>query len=338
MSLTLFNRVFCTCVVILLCLVIQGRGDVLSSATAASTRSLTKRLPWLSDGFKEGLASALATSVVKAVLQPLDTIKTVQQGKSLGPLRATASIIQTRGIGGLWSGLGVTVIGSAPSAAVYFGSYSSIKKRLVRVFPSRFKLLAFALSASVANTLASVFRVPYEVIKQRMQIGMFDTAWAAIIDCWKNEGVSGLFGHGKLTSQIARDVPYAVATLVTYEILQASAKTYLASLEGKMHESGVRSSPHNRDKFANALCGSIAGGFGSFVTNPMDVIKTRMMTTKKYVSVMAAAARIYREEGAGAFMIGVSSRLMHKVPANGLFFFCYEWFRILLDIEAIKVK
>lgn len=56
----------------------------------------------------------------------------------------------------------------------------------------------------------SVFRVPYEVIKQRMQCGMFDSTWAAIADCWRNEGITGLFGGGKLTSQIARDVPYAV--------------------------------------------------------------------------------------------------------------------------------
>lgn len=310
------------------------------SASRASPPSITaadgaskRRLPWLSDGAKEGLASALATSVVKAILQPLDTIKTVQQGKSLGPILAANEIIRLRGLSGLWSGLGVTIIGSAPSSAVYFGSYSSIKRRLVKLLPPEMKLVAFAVSACVGNTLASAFRVPYEVIKQRMQMGMFATSWEAIVDCWRNEGVVGLFGKGKLTSQIIRDVPYAVATLVTYEVLQSSARKILAHLEREGLNGVGLESAQSRQRMANALCGSIAGGFGSYVTNPMDVIKTRMMTSKAYSGVLSAARKIYSEEGASAFMIGVSSRLTHKVPANALFFLCYEWFRGALDVS-----
>ena len=297
--------------------------------------SRRRRLPWLSDGLKEGLSSALATSVVKAVLQPLDTIKTVQQGipgKHLGPLDAASQVLRTRGITGFWSGLGVTIFGSAPSAAVYFGSYASIKKRLLRVMPADLKLLTYALSACVGNTFASFFRVPYEVIKQRMQMGQFDSAWTAIVDCWTNEGVVGLFGQGKLVSQIVRDVPYAVATLVTYELLQSSARQYLSSLQMNNEPPTV---VQQREKLVNAACGSAAGGFGSFVTNPMDVIKTRMMTSRRYPDVPTAACRILKEEGPGAFMIGVSSRLLHKVPANGLFFLCYEWFRKALDIQRL---
>jgi hypothetical protein len=52
----------------------------LVSSTVISALRLKRhrRLSWISDGAKEGLASALATTVAKAVLQPLDTIKTVQ--------------------------------------------------------------------------------------------------------------------------------------------------------------------------------------------------------------------------------------------------------------------
>ena len=314
-------------------LVVLALFGMAATESIGSTPTPRRRLAWVSDGAKEGFASALATSVVKAVLQPLDTIKTVQQGvpgNHLGPLSAAAKVLRSRGVFGLWSGLGVTIVGSAPSAAVYFGSYASIKKRLLRVMPPDMKLLAYALSACIGNTFASVFRVPYEVIKQRMQMGQFTTAWAAIADCWTNEGVTGLFGGGKLASQIARDVPYAVATLVTYELLQSSARHYLSSLERDGKTSALIK---RREKAANAACGSVAGGFGSFVTNPMDVIKTRMMTSKRYADVPTAAYRILHEEGPGAFMIGVSSRLLHKVPANGLFFFCYEWFRVILDIQ-----
>ena len=32
-------------------------------------------LPWMSDGVKSGLASGMATALVKTILQPFDTIK-----------------------------------------------------------------------------------------------------------------------------------------------------------------------------------------------------------------------------------------------------------------------
>ena len=35
-----------------------------------------------------------------------------------------------RGVAGLWSGVGITVLGSSPSIATYFGVYSSMKKIL----------------------------------------------------------------------------------------------------------------------------------------------------------------------------------------------------------------
>lgn len=123
-------------------------------------------LPWISDGVKSGIASGLAAAIAKIVLQPFDTIKTVQQAEKSGlnPLNAGLYIIKNRGIGGLWSGMGITVIGSSPSVAVYFGIYSSMKKILLEKFPLHLHLLGVAIAASIGNTIASVLRVPYEVI------------------------------------------------------------------------------------------------------------------------------------------------------------------------------
>jgi len=78
------------------------------------------------DGIKNALASALATGIVKTLLQPFDTVKTVQQMQrqacngivSASCIEAGCGAIQTRkmiirqsGIGGLWSGIGITVFG-----------------------------------------------------------------------------------------------------------------------------------------------------------------------------------------------------------------------------------
>lgn len=113
-------------------------------------------------GAKSGLASAMASAVVKITLQPFDTIKTIQQmdTKNLGFMRTTAAFVKERGVRALWSGTGLAVVGSAPAVAAYFGIYNAAKVRLVGVLP---KPVAVALSATVANTAASFLRAPYEV-------------------------------------------------------------------------------------------------------------------------------------------------------------------------------
>ena len=121
-------------------------------------------LRYLSPGLKNGIASGLAAAVVKGILQPFDTIKTVQQTEKMfyGPLATTISIVKKRGVMGLWSGLGITMFGSSPSVAVYFGIYSTAKSHLTRVLPPNLSLLAVAISAALGNTIACVVRVPYE--------------------------------------------------------------------------------------------------------------------------------------------------------------------------------
>ena len=79
------------------------------------------------------------------------------------------------------------------------------------------------------------------------------------------------------------------------------------------------------------------------MTNPMDVIKTRLMTatttsgdltgvTPRELTVSGVCASIVQEEGMGAFMKGVVPRLLHKMPANSIFFLSYEAFRKLLNV------
>jgi len=277
---------------------------------------------------RNGMASGMAAAVVKTILQPFDTVKTVQQAQRLriGPINAMKDVIRTRGVTGLWSGLGVTVIGSAPSVAVYFGMYSSCKEYFAPKFGDKYKLAAVALSACIGNTIASILRVPYEVIKQRMQYGLHNSAFEAIRHSFVHEGPLGMFTSGKLASQIVRDVPYAMVTLVSYEILQTHFAKRARRKEGG--EEAKASTP-----ISDAICGATAGGIGTIVTQPMDVIKTRAMTTKQYKSVTEAAVRILKEEGIKTFFVGTYPRLLHKIPANGLFFLCYEAFKKLLGTE-----
>lgn len=87
-----------------------SRGVVAQNAPAKLTR--VQKLAFLPDGIKNSIASAAATAMAKFVLQPLDTIKTIQQARAntkLGPIAAAAEVVKQRGVGGLWSGIGISV-------------------------------------------------------------------------------------------------------------------------------------------------------------------------------------------------------------------------------------
>lgn len=78
-----------------------------------------------------------------------------------------------------------------------------------------------------------------------------------------------------------------MVTLLVYETLQ----NYAAKRRGP--GATKKGSP-----IENMIIGAIAGGMGSLVTNPMDMVKTRMMTAPElYASPMDAAWKALRAEG-----------------------------------------
>ena len=76
---------------------------------------------------------------------------------------------------------------------------------------------------------------------------------------------------------------------------------------------------------------------GSYVTNPFDVLKTRLQTDSALYqgSIVKCAQATWQEGGGMAFLRGSVPRLLHKVPANGFFFLFYEFFRRLLKVDGV---
>ena len=50
--------------------------------------------------------------------------------------------------------------------------------------------------------------------------------------------------------------------------------------------------------------------------------------------LLAVASSIWREEGAAAFYRGAVPRLLHKVPASGVFWLLFETFKRLLFLGS----
>jgi solute carrier family 25 S-adenosylmethionine transporter 26 len=84
------------------------------------------------------------------------------------------------------------------------------------------------------------------------------------------------------------------------------------------------------------IAGATAGGFGTFMTNGLDVIKTRLQIEPELYggSVLRCTQMALDEAGPAVFMRGMVPRLMHKIPANGFFFVFFEFYRRLLRCEG----
>jgi len=315
----------------------QQQSPAASTSTRSSIATVTthtqhnnKAAGW--NGLKSGAASASAAACVKTLLQPVDAVKTVQQFASTNvSLRQAAQILWERpgGFLNFYAGWGVTVIGSLPGVSLYFGVYSYCKQLLLTRsdWGGRHKTASIALSAAIGNTVASFSRVPYEVVKQKLQAGVYDTTGAALRDALKHP-TTLLFPKGGVWTQMLRDVPYAVVTLLLYESLQQRFGS------GNKTESSSQKPPSpTKQRLLDFVVGGTAGGIGSWVTNPMDVVKTRLQTQPGGGTVWPTIQKIYQEGGASAFLRGAVPRLLHKVPANAFFFYFYELFKRLYRVE-----
>lgn len=112
--------------------------------------------------------------------------------------------------------------------------------------------------------------------------------------------------------------------MATYEIM----KVYTLQNERPEHEMTF---------FENARNGAVAGGVASLATNPIDVIKTRMMVNRE-----ACSATMYRttldllsDEGLAGFFKGCHIRVASVSFASVLFFSIYEPSKIIISSNLI---
>uniref|UniRef100_A0A7S4AXD9 Mitochondrial carrier protein n=1 Tax=Pseudo-nitzschia australis TaxID=44445 RepID=A0A7S4AXD9_9STRA len=303
--------------------------DTIRYVSTVTSPGKPQEAAWVS-GFKNSLASGLAAGCSKLLLAPLDTIKTLQQAAvasgttSLSVSQAAQQILKRpKGFLEFYAGVGVAVIGSMPSVGLYFGLYSFCKKTFQHRDPENYEqrqTFYIGLSAAIGNTIASASRVPYEVVKQKLQT----QAYANFGEAMRDMSFRTLFPTGGIASQTLRDVPYAIVTLLTYEYLKSNWKTR-----------AQQRYPTVPTRSWDLLVGGLSGGLGSFVTNPMDVIKTRLQIDSQLYSgsIRTCAMMTFAEGGAAAFLRGSVPRLLHKIPANSFFFLFYEFFRSVLRVQ-----
>eukprot|EP00128_Syssomonas_multiformis_P001752 Colp12_sorted_trinity150504_noHs@21918 len=164
------------------------------------------------------------------------------------------------------------------------------------------------LAASCGEIASCTIRVPTEVIKQRMQAGVFSTTLETIKGTYSEGGIRGFY-RGYFTT-IAREIPFAFIQFPLYEL----AKQKVNAMQGS-----------ECTPWQASLCGSAAGGFSAAVTTPLDVVKTRIMLSKGATPTWTGTfQQVYSEGGVSGLFRGVVPRTMWISIGGCVFFGAYE--------------
>ena len=242
---------------------------------------------------------------VETLFYPLDTIKTRLQaarGGGGGGGGGNANLFK-----GVFNGLSKNIAGCVPATALFFLAYEPTKRYLERTLPPEQNYAAMFAAGATGCLASSIVRVPTEVIKTRAQTGNKVQSLGGIL---RASGITGLFvGYG---SFLIRDLPFDAIEFSLYE----EAKISYAKWRGR--------TPSEVCRAEATILGATAGGITGFVTTPLDVIKTRLMTDTCTISplkgVVDCGTRIVREEGAKALFRGASPRVLWISLGGGAFF------------------
>eukprot|EP00981_Chlorochromonas_danica_P000690 scaffold147_cov164-Ochromonas_danica.AAC.7 len=165
-------------------------------------------------------------------------------------------------------------------------------------------------SGGLANAIASAILNPIDVVKTRLQ-ALSPTANPHTIirirpiiqSIWRESGVIGLWKPG-LAASMSREMLNSGPRAGFYVPIRDS----LQDLRGESADSQSWST--------KLLAALTTGIIGSLTSNPIDVIKIRMMVdTRKYPSILLSAYRIMSQEGIIGFYKGVAPSTLRGKPS-----------------------
>jgi solute carrier family 25 S-adenosylmethionine transporter 26 len=266
------------------------------------------------------LAGAVATMIGDIALHPIDCIKTLQQsneGAGLSLLGASRKIMTNSGFSGFYSGLGTYVTADGGAGALKFATYEGLKKWVAsKLDDERYAGAALFGCAAAAYVASSVVLIPGELIKQRLQMGMVDSVGGAIKSIWKSEGIAGFFAGS--SGVWIRDIPYTMLELGIYD----NCKALCLKLRNSAKTGAADEGSSQMDEIISA---ALAGGITGYLTNPMDLVKTKMMLNPgTYKGFADAWRKTVQEGGMASLFNGASARVSYIMPFCTFYLPVYE--------------
>lgn len=280
-------------------------------------------------------------------------------------------IIRQDRISGLWRGVTPSVLRNTTGVGVYFMTLNAFTSRLSSS-DGTLSDAATLFSGASARSLAVVLLCPLSVVKTRMETVEYSTKYKGIVHAIRTiavqEGRQGLFSG--LLPAIGRDAPFSAMYMLLYlrsknflgravgleDIRSTITSNYATAPSQSNSPSSVPSnqsqsseaittpisassdrkilsvSQQSLTRAVNFTSGAFSGGLATLLTQPQDVVKTRMQlseksrdgTPRRYSNVVEATRRVFNEEGIYGFFRGASPRFIKRILGSAITWMVFE--------------
>ncbi|KAJ4714531.1 Mitochondrial uncoupling protein [Melia azedarach] len=247
----------------------------------------------------------------------------------VGPVTVGVRILQQEGVAALFSGVSATVLRQTLYSTTRMGLYDILKQKWTDPETRNMPLLRKITAGLVAGGIGAAVGNPADVAMVRMQAdGRLPPAqrrnYKSVVDAItrmaKQEGVTSLWRGSSLT--VNRAMLVTASQLASYDQIK---ETILAK--------GVM-----RDGLGTHVTASFAAGFVAAVaSNPVDVIKTRVMNMKvepgkapPYSGAIDCALKTVKSEGPMALYKGFIPTISRQGPFTVVLFVTLEQVRKLM--------
>lgn len=189
------------------------------------------------------LAGASARVFAATLISPLELIRTKMQStrhsyREVGD--AVKNLIQSRGVIGLWMGIGPTLLRDVPFSAIYWGCYETFKQQFNAPEPSF--LFSFCAGAS-SGAVAALCTLPFDVVKTHRQLELGENlrlgsgqkhshntsptkTHHVLKNIYLKSGINGLFAG--ISPRLIKVVPACAIMISSYEVGKRFFRRYNA--------------------------------------------------------------------------------------------------------------
>lgn len=284
-------------------------------------------LPVSHETFIHLIAGGTAGTIGAIVTCPLEVIKTRLQSSAkatlnvnnLSMVKCFKSIVKNEGWRALFKGLGPNLVGNAPSRAIYFSTYSTVKSSLNS---SSFincpeHPLIHMTSAASAGFVSCTATNPIWLIKTRLQLSRESiTVRQCMRNIWQT---NGFFGFYKGISASYIGISETIVHFVIYEFLKAHIKQ--KRLQNPYSDDNFDKYIFFQYMFASAMSKSLACA----IAYPHEVARTRLREEGAiYKSFAQTLYLVWREEGGIGLYRGLSIQLLRAIPFTAITMSTYE--------------
>lgn len=281
------------------------------------------------------IVKGFLTGAVETIVgYPTEYVKTQLQLQSRthpeydGMVDCARKTVRQNGFKGLYRGAMPLVFGAGAKQMLRWGIYNNVSA-MFRDENNNLSVFATGACGTVAGIGEAALAVtPIETIKTRVTddyrkgTGRYKGSVDGTIKIFKEEGLLGLYRGAGPTI-----VRQGMNQTLRFPIQVQACKMIT------MGDESLKSSP-----FWNGLAGVVAGCGSVVITQPVDVVKTRMQgesAKELYKNMFDCAMKTYSKEGVTAFYFGIVPRLVRVGLSTGVSFTCYPLITTLLNSSGL---